>query len=72
MSNMATTSFTSVGNSAGSPELILRPSLVTVHDAERLSAEEAYLGYDAVELFSMIVGEVMWERFTHHQQWDSY
>ena len=57
------TSFTPVGNSADSPELILRPLLVTGHDAELLSAEEADPGYDAGELFSMVVGEVMGERY---------
>ncbi len=54
---------TPVGNSADSPELILRPLLVTGHDAECLSAEEADPGYDAGELFSMVVGEVMGERY---------
>jgi hypothetical protein len=44
---MATTSFTPVGNSAELPEPILRPSPATGHDAEILSVEDAYVGYDA-------------------------
>jgi hypothetical protein len=36
VANMANTSFTSVGNSADSPEPLLRPSPVTGHAAEIL------------------------------------
>jgi hypothetical protein len=36
VANMATTSFTPVGNSADSPEPILSPSSATGHDAEIL------------------------------------
>ena len=45
--NRAKTSLTSVGKSAGSLEPILRPSPAAGHAAEILSAEDAYLGYDA-------------------------
>ncbi len=44
---MATTPFTLVGNSADSPEPILRPSPASGHDAEILDVEDPYLGYDA-------------------------
>ncbi len=45
--NRVTTSFTHVGDSAGSPESILRPSPATGHDAEILEVSDLYLGYDA-------------------------
>lgn len=44
---MATTFFTSVGNSAGSPEPILRLSPATGHDAEILEVYDPDVGYDA-------------------------
>jgi hypothetical protein len=36
LTNRVRTSFTSVGSSADSPELLLRPSPATDHDAEKL------------------------------------
>jgi Lipocalin-like domain len=45
--NMAMTSLTLVGHSAGFPEPILRPSPATGHDAEILDVYDPYLGYDA-------------------------
>jgi hypothetical protein len=48
--NMARTSFTPVGISAGSPEPSLRPSPATGHDAEILGVYDPDLGYDA-EIF---------------------
>jgi predicted dehydrogenase len=45
--NMATASFTSVGNCPDSPQPILRPSPATGHDADMLDVEDPYLGYDA-------------------------
>jgi hypothetical protein len=47
LTNMATTSFSLVGNSADSPEPLLRPSPATGHDAEMLEVEDPNLGYDA-------------------------
>jgi hypothetical protein len=47
LTNRVTTWCTSVGNSADSPEPILRPSPATGHDAEILDAYDAYVGYDA-------------------------
>ena len=44
---MATTSLTPVGHSADSPELILRPSPATGHDAAILDLEDPDLRYDA-------------------------
>jgi hypothetical protein len=44
---MATTSFTSVGNSADSLEPLLRWSLATGHATEILDEEDPYLGYYA-------------------------
>jgi hypothetical protein len=44
---MARTSFTSVGSEADSPELLLRPSPVTDHDAEKLDVSDLDFGYDA-------------------------
>lgn len=44
---MATTSLTSVGNSAGSPDLIVRPSPATGHEADMLGVEDSDLVYDA-------------------------
>jgi hypothetical protein len=44
---MATTSFTSVGNSADSPEPLLRPSPTTGYDAEKLEGSDPNFGYDA-------------------------
>lgn len=46
VTNMATTSVTWVGNSAVSPEPILRPSPGTGYDAEMLEVSEVYLGDD--------------------------
>jgi hypothetical protein len=46
-SNMARTSFTSVGSEADSPELLLRPSPATGHAAEMLDVYDPYLGYYA-------------------------
>jgi hypothetical protein len=45
--NMATTLFTSVGNSADSPEPLLRPSPATGRDADMLDVQDQDLGYDA-------------------------
>jgi hypothetical protein len=45
--NMATTSFTLVGNSADSPAPLLRSSPATSHDAEMGEVEGLDLGYDA-------------------------
>jgi hypothetical protein len=44
---MATTSSTLVGNSTDSPELVLRPSLATGHDADILDVSDPYLSDDA-------------------------
>ena len=44
---MVKTSLTPMGNSADSPELILRPSPATGHDAEILDVDDPDLGYDA-------------------------
>jgi hypothetical protein len=41
------TPFTLVGNSADSPEPLLRPSPTTGHDAEILDVSDPYLGYEA-------------------------
>jgi hypothetical protein len=46
-SNMARTSFTSVGSEADSPEPLLRPSAAMGHDAEILDVLDPDLGYDA-------------------------
>jgi hypothetical protein len=43
----ASTSWTSVGSDAGSPEPIRRPSPATGHKAEILDVYDLYLGYDA-------------------------
>ena len=48
-SNMAMTSFTSVGNSADSPEPPLRPLPATGHVAEILDICDLDLGYDAAK-----------------------
>jgi hypothetical protein len=45
--NRVSTSFTSVGSSADSPELLLRPSPATDHDAEKLEVSDPDLGYYA-------------------------
>jgi hypothetical protein len=47
---MARTSFTSVGNSADSPEPLLRLSPVAGHNAEILDVEDQYFGYDAEKM----------------------
>jgi hypothetical protein len=44
---MATTSVTSVGSEADAPELLLRPSPVTDHDAEKLDVSDLDFGDDA-------------------------
>jgi hypothetical protein len=44
---MARTSFTPVGNSAGSPELFLRPLPATGYAADILDGEDPDLGYNA-------------------------
>jgi hypothetical protein len=46
---MATTSLTSVGSDASSPEPIRRPSPTIGHEAEILDVSGPYLGYDAEE-----------------------
>jgi hypothetical protein len=68
-----TTSLTSVGNSAGSPEPIVRPSLATGHDAEILDLYDPHVGYDAdtcpyqpltndaMHISRRAVGRVMWQ-----------
>jgi hypothetical protein len=68
-----TTSLTSVRNSAGSPEPIVRPSLASGHDADILSLYDPHLGYDAdispyqpltndaMHLSRRAVGRVMWQ-----------
>jgi hypothetical protein len=45
--NMATTSLMSVGNTAGSSDPILTPSLATGHNAEILAVSDPHLVYDA-------------------------
>jgi hypothetical protein len=47
LTNRVKTSFTSVGNSADSPEPLLRPAPATGHDAETLEVYDPDLGYDA-------------------------
>jgi hypothetical protein len=44
---MANTSFTSVGNSADSPQPLLKPSPATGHHAEMLDVYDPDVGYDA-------------------------
>jgi hypothetical protein len=45
--NMATTSYTLVGNPADSPESILSPWPATDYEAEKLEVSDPDLGYDA-------------------------
>jgi hypothetical protein len=47
LTNRLTTSFTLMGNSADSPEPLLRPSPTTSHDADMRDVEDPDLGYDA-------------------------
>jgi hypothetical protein len=47
LTNRVTTSFTLVGNSADSPEPLLRPSPATGHDVDMLEISDPDLGYDA-------------------------
>jgi hypothetical protein len=44
--NMANTSFTSVGHSADSPQPLLRPSPATGHHAEMLDVYDPDVGYE--------------------------
>jgi hypothetical protein len=45
--NRVTTSYTSVGKSADSPEPLLRPAPTTGDDADMLDVEDPDVGYDA-------------------------
>jgi hypothetical protein len=47
VTRMAKASFTPVGNSADSPQPILRPSPVTGLDPNIVDVEKPYVGYDA-------------------------
>ena len=61
--HMARTSFTPVGNSADSPQPILRPSPVTGLDPHIFDVEKPYVGYDAETCPYQQPQRIMWTYF---------
>jgi hypothetical protein len=57
--NMVTTLYALVGNSADSPDPILRPSAIIGHDAKIRSLSPTYLGYDTQKFLPPSCKEAM-------------